>query len=74
MQPTFATKRRSAVRSESVRNEDLRVDDMVEMLGWKRIVEIRPYNGPLTDIIFAIAETDQGASCSLERGGYTLRR
>ena len=55
----------------NVRNEDLRPDDVVLALGRKRIVAIRPYKGPLTDIIFALADTDIGCGFSLEIGGYT---
>lgn len=54
-----------------VKNEELRVGDMVNVLGWKRITNIRPYNGPLTDIIFAIADTVPGVGFSLEKGGWT---
>lgn len=53
------------------RNEDLRVGDAVDVLGLKRIVAIRPYKGPLADIIFALVDTDIGCGFSLERGGYT---
>ena len=58
---------------EDVRNEDLRVGDYVYVLGIKRIVAIKPYTGPLEDIIFAIADTVPGVGFSLERGGYTTR-
>ena len=59
--------------SIDVRNEDLRVGDIVEVIGtWARIIEIRPYTGPLVDIIFAIAmTTPRSASFSLERRGWT---
>ena len=57
--------------TESVRNEDLRVGDMVYALGWKRITEIRPYLGPHIAFIFGIADTVPGVGFSLERGGYT---
>lgn len=59
--------------TSTTRNEDLRVGDVVNVLGWKRIVAIRPYRGPLTDIIFALADTVPGVGFSLERGGYTER-
>jgi hypothetical protein len=59
--------------TEDVPNETLQVGDMVQALGWKRITVIRPYRGPLTDIIFAIADTDTGVGFSLEKGGYTTR-
>jgi hypothetical protein len=55
----------------SVPNEDLRVGDMVNVLGWKRITRIVPYDGPLKDIIFAVADTVPGVGFSLERGGET---
>lgn len=58
---------------KSVRNEDLKVGDVVQVLGRKRITEIRPYKGPLIDIIFALADTDTGPGFSLERGGWTER-
>lgn len=52
--------------TESVRDEDLRVGDTVFFLGRaRRILEIKPYTGPLTDIVFAIAHTDLGGSFSL---------
>ena len=58
---------------ENKRNEDLRVGDMVYVLGWKRITAIRPYpkDGPLFDIIFALADTVPGVGFSLERDGET---
>lgn len=59
--------------SIEVRNEELRVGDIVEVIGtWARIIEIRPYDGPLRDIIFAIAHTTpKSASFSLEKRGWT---
>jgi hypothetical protein len=59
--------------TESVRDEDLRVGDMVRGLVWGRIIAIEPYDGPLKDIIFAIAKMVPGGGFSLERGGYTER-
>ena len=44
---------------------------MVNVLGWKRIVAIRPYTGPLTDIIFAVADTVPGVGFSLQYGVET---
>jgi hypothetical protein len=64
---------------ESVRNEDLRVGDIISAwFGRKTITAIRPYTGPLSDIMFAIADYEPGYSgkpCgfSLERGGHTDR-
>ena len=55
-----------------IANEELRVGDMVDVLGWKRVVAIRPYRGPLADIIVAIVDTVPGVGFSLERGG-TIR-
>lgn len=52
-------------------NEELKVGDMVYVLGWKRITAIRPYTGPLVDILFAIADTVPGCGFSLERNGTT---
>lgn len=57
----------------SVPNEQLKPDDVVNVLGKKRITKIYPYKGPLVDIIFALADTDTGPGFSLERGGYTDR-
>jgi hypothetical protein len=60
---------------EWVSNEALRVGDVVRIYGsirW-RITAIRPYRGPLTDIIFGLADTDQGPGFSLERGGMSER-
>jgi hypothetical protein len=59
--------------SVMTRNEDLKVGDMVRVLGWVRIVAIRPYRAewPLHAIIFAIADTVPGVGFSLERGGET---
>lgn len=59
------------MNTEHVRDEDLRVGDVVVALRKARIVAIRPYTGPLTDIIFAIADTDIGSGFSLAIGGYT---
>ena len=58
---------------EYVRDEDLRPGDMVHVLGWKRITAIHPYDGPLRDITFALADTVPGVGFSLERGGVTVR-
>jgi hypothetical protein len=55
-----------------IRNEDLRVGDAVKMFyGWTTVTEIRPYVGPLADIVFAVADVKPGPGFSLERGGYT---
>lgn len=54
----------------STRNEDLKVGDMVDVLGIKRVTAIRPYRGPHA-FIFALADTVPGVGFSLERGGYT---
>lgn len=56
---------------ESVRDEELKPGDMVDCLGLTRILEIKPYTGPLTDIVFAIAHTDRGTGFSLCRGGWS---
>jgi hypothetical protein len=55
----------------STPDEDLKVGDVVQVLGKKRITAIRPYQGPHRDIIFALADTDIGVGFSLEIGGYT---
>jgi hypothetical protein len=52
-------------------DEELRVGDMVHVLGWKRITAIWPYKGPHEDILFALADTTPGVGFSLERGGMT---
>lgn len=57
---------------EEVPDEELRVGDMVDVLGVKRIIAIRPYVGP-HDFIIGIADTVPGVGFSLERGGYTRR-
>jgi hypothetical protein len=56
-----------------VRDEDLKVGDSVKLIGgWYRIVAIEPYEGPLVDHIFAVAQTDRPpVGFSLEWGGYT---
>jgi hypothetical protein len=59
--------------TEQVPDEDIVVDDMVYVLGWKRITGIRPYTGPL-DCVFAIADTDTGVGFSLCYGATTSRR
>jgi hypothetical protein len=59
-------------KPQSTRNEDLKVGDIIDVLGIKRITAIRPYEGPLRDIIFALADTVPGVGFSLERGGMTL--
>jgi hypothetical protein len=68
---TCGRKPTTGPRWTSVRNEDLLVGDLVDVLGTKRITAIRPYTGPLRDIIFALADTEPGCGFSLERGGYT---
>jgi len=55
----------------SIPDEDLKVGDVVQVLGKKRITAIHPYDGPLKEIIFARADTDIGVGFSLEIGGYT---
>lgn len=55
-----------------VRNEDLKVGDLVVMwCGRARITRVVRYSGPLRDIIFATAEVDTGRDFSLERRGWT---
>jgi hypothetical protein len=56
----------------STRNEDLKVGDAVKLwYGVHRIILLDPYRGPLSHIIFAVAEVDIGGGFSLEKGGYT---
>lgn len=56
----------------SIRDEDLRVGDSVRLVGGvRRITAIRPYRGPLTDIVFALADCDAGPGFSLCSGSYT---
>ncbi len=58
---------------EEVRNEDLRVGDMVHLwCGYQRIVAIKKYTGP-HEFIFGIVDTVPGVGFSLEKGGYTKR-
>jgi len=65
---------------EVANDEDLRPGDVVRMwCGDKTIVRIDRYDGPLREIIFAIAAYVPGAwrakegGFSLERGGQTER-
>lgn len=63
---------RPAHASVEVRNEDLKIGDIIVLwFGTRRITSIRPYAGPLSDIIFAIASYEPGpiGGISLERGG-----
>lgn len=60
------------VPAEEVRDADLRVGDMVDVLGWKRIVAIDPYTGPHAFVI-GVARTVPGGSFSLTDTGYTKR-
>lgn len=58
----------------SLPNEALRAGDVVQLwCGTKRITRICPYDGPLRDVVFALAEFVPGpcSGFSLERGGYT---
>lgn len=58
-------------KTEFKRAEDLQVGDCVRYLEphpWVMVTEIRPYKGPLADIVFAIAETRPGIGFSLCRG------
>ncbi len=58
---------------EEVPDADLRVGDVVDVLGgYGRIVEIRPYTGPI-DFIIGIMVTVPGGSCSLTSPGWTRR-
>ena len=55
-------------------NEKLKVGDVISI--WthdrkQRIEKIDPYDGTLSDIVFAIVETDLGTRMSLEIGGMT---
>jgi hypothetical protein len=54
---------------------DLVAGDVVEVLGeWRRITAIRPYAGPLTGVVFAVAEVVGGAEIPLCIGQWTMRR
>jgi hypothetical protein len=57
---------------EEVPDRDLRAGDLVDVLGWKRIVAIRPYTGPL-DFVIGLADTVPGVGFSLTDTGYTTR-
>jgi hypothetical protein len=54
-----------------VPDEQLKVGDVVKACGVKRITKILPYDGPLKDIVFALAETDIGCGFSLQIGVET---
>ena len=59
--------------SPGTRNEDLKVGDVIRVVGgWKRIVAIRPYTGPLAGI-FAVAywEPATRGGISLHVGGFS---
>jgi hypothetical protein len=58
--------------TEEVPDRDLRVGDMVDVLGWKRIVAIQPYDGP-HGFVLGIAETVPRGPFSLTDNGYTTR-
>lgn len=55
----------------SIPTEDLQVGDVICYPSSRRlrVTAIRPYIGPLRDILFGILETDLGVSISLEIGG-----
>lgn len=65
--------------SEQVPNEVIRAGDVVRVIGQScyTIDSIERYRGPLTDIVFAIANFRPGAGplkgMSLERDGWTER-
>lgn len=54
-----------------VPDEDLRAGDVVDVLGRKTITMIRPYVGPLKDIVLGIADTEPGVGFSLCYGQRT---
>lgn len=59
--------------SEEVPDEQLRVGDMVKIIGtWRRITAIRPYTGP-HDFVIGLADTVPGVGFSLCRGSTTIR-
>lgn len=65
----------AAQRFESVREEDLRPGDVIDLIGGPRMITaIRPYVGTLSDVLFAVADL-AGYRCgiSLERGGFMDR-
>lgn len=62
-----------AVETEDVRDRDLRVGDVIhDWIGWRRIVAIRPYTGPL-DCVIGTADTVPPGSFSLTEPGWTTR-
>ena len=55
-----------------VRDEDLKVGDTIKIWsGTKTIINIEPYRGPYTDIIFATCDFNIGVGMSLFIGGMT---
>lgn len=72
--PWRSTTAETQPRWIGVPNEELQVGDVISIWTHERkhrICAIRPYTGPLKDIVFAILETDLGTSMSLEIGGMT---
>lgn len=58
---------------ESVEDTEVRAGDHIDMLGGvAQVLRIRSYEGPLGDIVFALADTTRG-SVSLTHGGWTRR-
>lgn len=66
------TKSSRKPKRRRVRNEELRVGDVVDVLGPKLIQAIRPYEGAHSDIMLAVVTATPGIGFSLDRGGYTV--
>lgn len=58
---------------EEVPDEDLREGDVVDVLGVKRILRIRAYEGPLKGIVLGLVDTAPGCGFSIVKGGRTRR-
>jgi hypothetical protein len=59
-------------RTEMRNDEDLRAGDTIRLIGGLfRIISIRPYNGPLSDVVCALADLDRGVGVSLCFGQQT---
>ena len=71
---TIMTARAYNMKRREVDHTELKVGDMVDVLGWKRIVAIRPYRGPHRSLgCFAIADTVPGVGFSLWSGQMVER-
>lgn len=59
-------------KTEMRDDEQIRAGDTIRLIGgWYRVTGIRPYHGPLADIVCALADTDRGVGVSLCYGQQT---